>query len=311
MTTEATIDYEKMTLDDLRKAAEAEALAASTKTPVQIEAEQQAADDKVAADKAEQDRVDAEEAKKTQKTFYRERTIDLGDGAGVQVFKGKGATSEDALEDLTDKLAEAQRHATKKIREQEAKLKVHTEEPKVTPEDDAMLSEQLLKTPTEAFKKLFKQVTGVDITEFKTTHQKEKAFLAAQEKRTAADEFVASNPEFADTPRNGKLINKWCELHNDFSLDGLNKAYQDLNESGLLDVKGEEASDEQKKVEAETQRIAEAAKASSSQRTRKSSGLSTQRRTAVPTPNGPTEEELYSMPLDKLRGLANKQLAGQ
>jgi hypothetical protein len=42
MTTEATIDYEKMTMDDLRKAAEAEALAASTKTPVQIEAEQQA-----------------------------------------------------------------------------------------------------------------------------------------------------------------------------------------------------------------------------------------------------------------------------
>jgi hypothetical protein len=41
---------------------------------------------------------------------------------------------------------------------------------------------------------------------------------------------------------------------------------------------------------------------------KKSSGLSTQQRTMVQRPTGPTEEELASMPLEKLRELANAQL---
>jgi hypothetical protein len=41
---------------------------------------------------------------------------------------------------------------------------------------------------------------------------------------------------------------------------------------------------------------------------RKSSGLSTQR-SGMPQPTTPSEEDMYNMPLDKLRELANKQLA--
>jgi hypothetical protein len=41
---------------------------------------------------------------------------------------------------------------------------------------------------------------------------------------------------------------------------------------------------------------------------RKSSGLSTHR-TGAPTPTAPTEADMYNMPLEKLRELANKQLA--
>lgn len=304
--TDKILDPETMTMDELRLAAEEEARKASTKTPEQLAEEQK---QQAEADKAEQERIAAEEAKKTPKTFYRERTIDLGDGAGVQVFKGKGDSSEAALEDLTDKLAEAQRNATKKIRELNDKVKTNPVEKTFTPEDDAIYSAELLKTPTAAFKKLFKEVTGVDVEEFKTVTAREKAFQAAQEKKSVADLFVAAHPDFADTERNGRLINKWLTLHNDFSLDSFEKAYQDLNESGLLDVKGEEASAEQKAAEAEKQRIAAEAKELSSQRTRKASGLSTQRRSAVPPPTEPTEDDMYKMPLEELRKLANQQLA--
>src|SRR5450631_1656081 len=49
--------------------------------------------------------------------FIYKKEIDLGDGSGVQVFTGKGASALDALEELSEKLADAQRHATKKIHE--------------------------------------------------------------------------------------------------------------------------------------------------------------------------------------------------
>jgi hypothetical protein len=48
--------------------------------------------------------------------------------------------------------------------------------------------------------------------------------------------------------------------------------------------------------------------AASSQRTKRSSGLSTQRHSVVPAVAEPTEDELYEMPLDKLRALANQAL---
>lgn len=300
--TQATIDPETISMDDLRKLAEEEAKKASTNTQddADVKPDTQSQDD---ADTQDDSQSDAQP-----KTFYSERTIDLGDGAGVQVFKGKGDTREAALEDLTDKLAEAQRNATKKIRELNAKTK--PVEQKVSPEDEALYSAELLKTPTEAFKKLFKQVTGVDVEDFKTVTAREKAFQAGQEKKSAADAFVVGNPEYADTPRNGKLINKWCELHNDFSLNGLNKAYQDLSESGLLDAKGEEASVEQKDDKTIT-RIAPKSEETSSQRTRKNSGLSTHRSTVSTKPAEPTEEDMYALPLEELRKRANQQLAAR
>lgn len=294
-TTTVTPDLETISMDELRKLAEEEARKATTTTTT--------------TEEAVTTTTEEEEEEETKGPFFAERSIDLGDGAGVQVFKGKGDTREAALEDLSDKLADAQKHATKKIRDLSAKVKV--EEPKVSAEDESLYSAELLKTPTEAFKKLFKQVTGVDIQDFKTTLQREKEFQAGLTKKNAADAFVAANPDYQDTARNGKLLNKWCELHNDFSTEGLTKAYQDLNESGLLDVKGEEASAEQKEAEAEIQRIAEQARSTSSQRTRKASGLSTQRRAVATTPATPTEDDMYNMPLDELRKRANQQLAGR
>jgi hypothetical protein len=287
------LDPETMSMDDLRKAADAQAAEQSTKKPE----EQQEEVKETPTDK-----------KEVSGPFYSERTIDLGDGAGVQVFKGKGANREEALEDLTDKLAEAQRHASKKIRELS---KTKPVEKTVSKEDEALYSAELLASPTVAFKKLFESVTGIPIEKLKTVTERAEVFQEGQQKKSVADQFISSHPDYLDNDRNGKLINKWLTLHNDFSSEGFEKAYTDLAESGLLQVKDGEASVEQKKTEAEAQRIADAAEVESSQRTRKGSGLSTQRRSAAPPPAAPTEEDMEKMSLDDLRKLANQQLAGR
>jgi len=297
-TTTVTPDLETISMDDLRKLAEEEAAKASTTTSIVEEA------------KPEEVKEVVEEVVEQPKTFFSERTIDLGDGAGVQVFKGKGDTREAALEDLSDKLAEAQKNATKKIREQAEALKAKPVEKIYTADEESLYSAELLKAPTVAFKKLFKEVTGVDVEEFKTVTAREKAFQAGQEKKRIADNFVAINPDFADTERNGRLINKWCELHNDFSFEGLNKAYQDLNESGLLDVKGEEAGHVQEEDKSVT-RIEPKTEVTPSRVTKKASGISTQRKTVVPVAASTSEEDMYALPLEELRKRANQQLASR
>lgn len=301
-----TVDVETISMDELRKLAEAEALATSTKTPEQLAAEQKAVDDA----QVEADRLAAEQ-EATKGPFRVERTIDLGDGAGVQVFRGKGASKEEANENLIDTLSEAQKNATRKIRELNAAVKVAPVEKKFTPEEESFYSQELINKPTEAFKKLFEQMTGIPIEKFKTVHARQEALLEAQSRKNISDQFVAAHPDYVDNDRNGKRVTKWLELHNDFTLEGFKKAYQDLNESGLLEVKDAEAGDEQKKAEAEAQRIAAAAEAASSQRTRRASGLSTQRRSVVPVTPELTEEEMSALPLDEIRKRANLQLAAR
>lgn len=240
------------------------------------------------------------------KTFFTERTIDLGDGAGVQVFKGKGATREEALEDIADRLADAQKHASVKIRELNTKVKAA--EPTVSKADEELLAAELLTNPSAALDKAFRAKFG-DPEDIKEAVANNKAAKAANQRKSIADQFVAKHPDFVDNARNGNLINKWLTLHNDFSLDGFEKAYTDLTEGGLLTVKDAEAGDEQKKADAEAKRIADAAEAASSQRTRKASGLSTQPRTPAPVAAPPTEDDMYALPLDEVRKRANQQLA--
>lgn len=294
--TPVTPDLETISLDELRKLADAEALKQSTK-PVD---DAPPVDDKPPVDDAPP--VDD----KAPKVFVAERTVDLGDGAGVQVFKGKGGTREEALEELSDKLTDAQKNATKKIRELS---KAKPIEDVVSKEDESLYSAELMSAPTVAFKKLFKQVTGIDVEKFKTVTAREEAFQAGQERKSIGDQFVINHPDFLDNNRNAQRLKKAVALQGDFTLENLEKAYQDLNESGLLEVKGEEASAEQKKAEAEAKRIADAAEAQSSLRTRKASGLSTQHRPAVQPSTTLSEDEMYSLPLEEVRKRANQQLA--
>lgn len=283
---EQVIDPETMSMEDLRKAAEEEARKQSTQPSV------------TADDDLNDDDVDSKGP------FFTERTIDLGDGAGVQVFKGKGETREEALEDLTDKLAEAQRNATRKIREL---AKAQPTDKKRTKEEEAIISQNLLTNPSETIEQIANE--AVRKAEEKRAQKEQEAIRVKQEKDRVASQFIKAHPEFVDNDRNGKKMTAYLTLHNDFSLDGFEKAYQDLTESGLLEVKDEGASAEQKDAEAERQRIAAAAKDTSSQRTKKSSGISTQRKSVTPVSTEASEDDMYNLPLDELRKRANQQLA--
>src|SRR5690349_14030031 len=95
--------------------------------------------EETADDAAQKDASEVEEQEdEPAETVFR-RTIDLGDGSGVQVFEAP------TLEELVDKLAEAQRNASKKIRELVIKKK---EEEKTTADEEFVTAQNLMSRPT-------------------------------------------------------------------------------------------------------------------------------------------------------------------
>src|SRR5437879_3395776 len=108
----------------------------------------------------EEPKTDAEPAPET----AYEYEIDLGDGSGKQVFRGA------SYEDLIEKLGKAQEHATRKIRELTAAQKTvetKTVEPAVSEDEDWLLSQELMTTPSKAFPKLFEKLVGKPVDAFK------------------------------------------------------------------------------------------------------------------------------------------------
>jgi hypothetical protein len=239
-----------------------------------------------------------------------EYKIDLEDGSGVQVFKGA------SVEDVMNKLGEAQKHATRKIREQAEQLKKYgAQAAKDAADNEYVLGQELLSKPTEAFKKMFKETTGVDIDNFKTKWERVEALETAQtvqaiesRKNEAANQFLVAHPEFVANKNNGARLERAVNLlvaeansknqQPDFAAF-LESAFTDLSESGLLELKTDEPV--KKEVVAEPT-VAVAA------HTRRASGLSSRART-VTTPRNtePTEAELESMPLEQLKALANRR----
>jgi len=312
------VNLEELSLEEIRKLAEEESRQQSEEIG-KTKIEQPRNDDGTFAPKektegAEESNDDGPEE------FVFERTVDLGDGSGKQVFRGKGTTEVEALQNLADKLATAQEHATKKIRELAKKVPApQAEERKFTAEDEFIYSQELLAKPTEAFKKLFKDVTGVDISQFKTVHQRNQAIIEAQQqtenRQKVGDQFVALHPEYDDTnDTNAKRMAEALQLSGDYSLDSFEKAYQFLKSSGLLVLKGEEAhagAEAEKQVE---ERIAQKpATEVTPQRTKKASGISTKGRPAAQVLNTlPSEDDLYDSSkysLEDVKRLANQQLA--
>jgi len=244
--------------------------------------------------------------------FIFTREIDLGDGSGKQVFTGKGVSKEEALEDLTDKLAQAQTHATRKIKELTKSIKAQPEEKRYTEEEEFIISQELMSKPTEGFKKLFKETTGFDIKDFKTKLERVDAFEAAQRSERTQQDFLQTHQDFIANPDNAKKLAKQCQLNGEqeFTAEGLHKAYLELKESGLLELRTEGADADTKQTADTKERIVPSQTDATQQRSRRSSTVISRGRTA-PIKTEPTEDELYSMPLDKLRDLANAKLAEQ
>ena len=238
----------------------------------------------------------------------------MEDGSGVQVFAGRGTTELAATQALNEKLFEAQRNASRTIRELQKKTpKVETPAVKTFSADEEYVFKQLGEKPSEQFKTLFKEITGMDVAEFKSSQEAVKEFQKNQRSLAVQQDFVNTHPDYIGNAKNGEAVRNWVQEHNyaEFDANNLEKAYLDLKTRGILELKADEASVTTEEERVETERIAQAQRESTQSR-------SSKRSSTVPTRGGrapvaktePSEDELYKMDLTKLRDLANKQMAG-
>ena len=226
-------------------------------------------------------------------TIYR-KEIENGDGS-FDVYEAE------SLEELVDKIAEGKRNANKKIREFITERKeAEKKNAQVNADEEYVTSESLKKAPRQTVEKIVLETL---------TRQQAKL----QEWQQAQERFVATHPRFIVNPENGARLVAWLESHGyaEPSYDGLEKAYQDLSKSGLLELKAEGAN---AATEAETQQTdptgQSRAEATQRRSPRTSSTIrTTNSRTATPVNVQPTEDEAYALPLDQLRALADQQLA--
>lgn len=295
MAEQQELNLETMPLEELKARALAEEQKEEAKEP-----------EKTSAAEVADMELPADEAAEENEQFVYKKEIDLGDGSGVQVFSGTGATALEALEELTEKLADAQRHATKKIHELNTRVKTEDTRTAQQKTDDAyVLKQRLDKEPD----KVIDERVDRRYAEIKATEQRELAVQQA---------FVDSHPDYVSTPRskeaqeNGTRMIQWMQLNGltEMTENNLEKAYQSLKASGLLHIKAEEAGGVAEEETKETQRIVETkVEATQPRSPRKASTVSLRGGGAPVVKTGPTEDELYSMPLEKLKQLSNEQLA--
>lgn len=240
--------------------------------------------------------------------YITERRIDLGDGSGIQVFVGRGESELAAQMNLTDQLVEAQANATRKIREQNEELsKRKAADAQAKTDEDFVESEEYKKDPRAATKRMIDRQVKTIIAEKDASA---KRHLQAQL------DFVALHPDYVADVKNGnaeRLTNEFNRLYptaTEFTVTGLDKAFESLKQSGLLVLKAPEASAPTKivvkeKVE-ETPRIEEPPTPPVTPVTpvrsplRKASSVSSKSSGAPVVKTEPTEDELYKMPMEKL-----------
>jgi hypothetical protein len=284
------LNLETMPLEELKAAALAEEAKEAEKKPDAVAAKDEDVLDNSAEADLEHDQI-----------IVRSE-IDLGDGSGVQVFTGTGATELEALRDQNSKLLDAQRHASKKIHEQNLQKKTEdTRTAQQKTDDEYVIAQRLTKEPTRAIRDVVTEVIAEREAETKRS-------VAAQQA------FVDSHPDYvADRDNGARIMSEVQRLgYNEFTEQSLEKAYQSLKASGLLKIKAEEAGGTTEAETEETERIVPPKVETTQPRSpRKASTVSTRGSGAPAVKTGPTEDELYTMPLDKLRNLANKQLAGE
>lgn len=310
MPEEKTIDPETSSLDELRKAADLE-LQRDEKgrfvSPGKVTATEGAV--------TETEITDPQEV-----VVYRTQ-IDLGDGSGVQVFEAESP------EELTEKLVEAQKNATIKIRQQEAELKElrarTAEKPPskdLTDDEKYILKQEFDKDPDAALRKWFEKRTGRKVEDIGELGKRLDAEAETRQRLQAMEAFLASHEDFNNEDKidgklnpNGDLMRmKLAELRLPITSENLHKAYLQLKASGLLRLRtGSEANADTTTEPEATERIAQPRTETTQTRTRRtSSGISSHGRPAPPPP-GFSEADAYNMPLDKLREKANAQLSGR
>lgn len=168
-----------------------------------------------------------------------EREINLGDGSGVQVFRGVGATETEAYTALADELASAQANATKKIRElTQTSVSTNAPDTTTTPENEFLLQQRLLDAPRATIRELFKEEFGMSPTEIKAKLAKADAALEAQTIDRASDAFLAANPDYFVSEQNGRRMVRQLEIEGlPPTTENMQKVYDGLKADGLITPK--------------------------------------------------------------------------
>lgn len=273
-------------------------------------------------EKPAEDKTEPEEIAEPE-IFIARREIDLGEGAGMEVFEAEGASEKEALEALADKMADAKLNASKKIRQQEAELRdfrtstaAKPEAKKLTDDEKFLFQQEFQKDPCAAIDKYFADRAGRTPEELGEALKILDETTQNKKQKDAADIFVATHPDYEDGGqagvKNAELLKmKLAEMRLTITSENLSKAYNALKQSGLLTLKNaEEAHADTTEKAKETERIAQPRVEAAQTRTKKASSIGTHSRTAsVPANAELSEDEAYKLPMEKLRELANKQLA--
>ena len=229
--------------------------------------------------------------------FLVRREIDLGDGSGMEVFEAIGDSEAEAWEAWADKITDAKAHATRKIRELSQELR--------------QAKETTVNSASQSVNQSLEEKVAALEAKLALQEQTEQARARGGE---AADLFLASHPDYENDPDKGgqenadRLKYEMDRLKYDYTSENLHKAYSTLKLRGLLSLKGEEeASGNHGQRE---ERIAHP-EAEVAQKTQRSFSVNTHNRVPPSVNTEPTEEDLYSMPLEKLKALSNRQMANR
>lgn len=226
---------------------------------------------------------------------YRKEIIN--DDGRVEIYEA------DTLEDLVNAISDGKKNANKKISELITERKAQDAKVIQVTEDEEYVTKKNLETkPKETVSRLVREELLA-------------AAAANQRGIDAQSRFVNTHPLYVTDPKTGNGDRMKAEFERlfpaetEFTAEGLEKAYQSLATNGLLVLKTEGADDSTGATATTTQRTVETAAKATQQSSPRSSGISTRNRPAVAANQPPSMDEAYDMPLDKLRELANAQLA--
>lgn len=224
-----------------------------------------------------------------------ERKIDLGDGSGVQVFSGETEA------EVLDKLTEAQKNATIKIRElsqaKKRELKPDKREPLsefkpriLSDMDIISLQNEIATNPASAFDKLFEAKVGATPDQFAKQAQLMSQVILQRQEEQDAVEFIAEHPDdYLPCPENVRAIERFLQAEGiNLTRNNLEYAFLHLKEEGKLKMP-----DGTPVVEAVPKQVSVKPPVTLSDR-----GTM---RTTAPTSIGAEAAEIASLPMDKAR----------
>jgi hypothetical protein len=303
LTPEQTKAAETMSMDELRAAAlqEAEAPVVPPAATTEPAKQPRGADGKFASTDVIDNSSDAPDDADTKDdeptvTIYR-KEIDNGNGS-VDVYEAE------SLEELVEKLATGKLNANKKIQEFIAENRTRAaQEQRISADDEYVIGEKLKKNPKQTMKEVVAEVIS-------------EREAKIQRSLDAQNRFVSTHPDYIANPFNANKIAAEVQriqgFNGEFTVESLEKAYQDLKRGGLLQLKPEGAGGVAEVKDGASQQTADTQSDATQQRSsRKGSSVSTRSgsRTPVVTDATPTEDEMYKLPLDEVRKRADAQLS--